>query len=55
MVISKKYAQKLIKGGKARIIGRTTTAPTWDERAYGETYIIVDRSDLQRVDHIRCE
>ena len=53
MVISKKYAQKLVREGKARIVGRTTTATTWDDRAYGDIYRVVNRLDIQRVDHYR--
>jgi hypothetical protein len=40
MIISKKYAQKLVREGKAKIEGRTT-----------DGYIIITRYDLQRTDH----
>ena len=52
MIISEKYAKELIRDGKAEITGHTTTAQTWDERAYGKTYITLDRFDHQRVDHV---
>ena len=53
MIISKSYAQRLVKAGKAKIHGRTTTAPRWIDRAYGTTYVIVTRYDLQRTDHYK--
>ena len=51
MVISKKHAQRLIRAGKAEAVDRTTTAPRWAERAYGDTYVVLLRHDLQRIDH----
>ncbi len=45
MIITKKYAQKLIRQGKARIA--TTLKP--DE--HGVIYVAVDRLDIQRTDH----
>jgi hypothetical protein len=53
MIISKAYATRLIRQGKAIERGRTTTASTWAERAYGSTYVIVDRLDIGRVDHYK--
>jgi len=44
MIISKKYADKLIKNGKANIIGKTYNN--------GKTYLILNRYDLQRTDHV---
>ena len=51
MIITKKHALKLVKEGKAKIEGRTTTAPRWTERDYGTTYLIIARYDKQRTDH----
>ena len=51
MIITKKYAQKLVKGGKAKIEGRTTDQARWQDRDMGKTYAIVTRYDLQRTDH----
>lgn len=51
MIISKAYAKRLIKLGKARIVTRTTDQPRWSERHNGRTYVAIDRLDLQRVDH----
>jgi len=51
MVISEKYAKQLVRAGKARLDGHTTDAVCWDFRAQGQTYMIVTRFDLQRVDH----
>ena len=51
MIISKKYALKLVKEGKAKIEGRITTAPAWSARAYGTTYLMIMRYDKQRTDH----
>jgi hypothetical protein len=51
MIISKKYAQKLVREGKATIEGRTTDQPRWEDRHTGKTYVIVTRHDKQRTDH----
>lgn len=51
MIISKAHAQRLARQGKARIRAKTTTARAWEDRAYGRVYRIVDRLDIQRVDH----
>jgi hypothetical protein len=55
MVITKKYAQKLIRQGKARTIplldhcvGRIVSGTCIDN---GVEYVIVERLDIQRVDH----
>lgn len=45
MIISKKYAQALIRAGKAVEIG------TMHDDQY--TYWIISRTDTQRVDHVR--
>ena len=42
MIISKKYAQKLVREGKASLDGHTKSAITWR---------VVNRLDIQRVDH----
>ncbi len=44
MIITKTYAKKLVKAGKARIEGYLTELD-------GEQYMIVTRFDLQRTDH----
>jgi len=51
MIITRKTAEQLIKAGKARCVGRTTTASDWVQRDYGHTYAIIDRYDEQRTDH----
>ena len=51
MIITKKYALKLVAEGKAKIEGRTTDAPRWVERDFGTTYLIITRYDKQRTDH----
>jgi hypothetical protein len=52
MKITKKYAQRLVREGKARIEDeRTTDQARWDERYMGRTYRIVTRFDKQRTDH----
>ncbi len=51
MLISKRYAKKLIKEGKAQVDGRTTDQARWEDRDYGRTFVIVRRFDLQRIDH----
>jgi len=43
MIISKEYALKLVRIGKAKLEGKC-----FDN---GNTYMIVTRYDLQRVDH----
>lgn len=52
MIISKKYAQRLVREGKARIEGRTTTGPYWGCDT-GEVYVIVTRLDKQDTDHYK--
>lgn len=46
MTITQTYAAKLIKAGKA-----TLTTTVTDDR--GHVYQVLDRHDLQRVDHYR--
>ena len=48
MIIAKAYASRLIKQGKARKSGGTTTKD-------GIRYDIIDRLDRQRVDHYEIE
>lgn len=48
MIISKNYAKKLEKNGKAKIESATTSLD-------GDSYAIVTRFDLQRVDHFRYD
>ena len=55
MIITKKYARKLVKAGKAKIDGRTTDQPTWEQRYGGKTYVVVQRYDLQRTDHYEVD
>ena len=52
MIISKRYAQKLVREGKATIEGRTTTGNYWGD-SIGTIYTIVIRHDLQRTDHYK--
>jgi len=47
MIISKKYALRLIREGKARKVGKLKPDPNDRYRVY----VIVDRLDLQRTDH----
>jgi hypothetical protein len=49
MIITKAHAQRLIKAGKARTIAGDIA--THD----GKRYQIVDRLDLQRVDHYEVD
>jgi hypothetical protein len=49
MIISKKYAMRLIKAGKATAV----EGDTWT--GFGRTYQIVTRLDLQRVDHYEID
>ncbi len=52
MIISKAYAQRLVREGKAKIEDtRTTDQPRWEDRAMGKTYRVVTRYDVQRTDH----
>ena len=51
MIITKKYAQQLVRDGKAKIEGQTTDQARWQDRDMGKTYTIVTRYDLQRTDH----
>ena len=46
MIITKEYADRLIKQGRAAVSGRTVSEN-------GVYYVIVDRYDLQRTDHYR--
>jgi hypothetical protein len=43
MIISKKYAEMLVKRGQAEKIGTVTQD--------GKTYQVVNRFDIQRTDH----
>ena len=45
-VITKKYAQKLIKEGKARI-----ATPLKPDNNTGKVYVAIDRLDWQTVQH----
>ena len=45
MIISKKYAQRLVRQGTARVFSRLLP----DDR--GNVYVAIARLDLQRVDH----
>jgi hypothetical protein len=45
MIITKNYAQKLIQEGLAKVVG--TLSPDWR----GKIYAILERKDLQRIDH----
>ena len=49
MIISKKYAQLLIKAGKATAVKGDTCTDN------GRTYQIVTRLDVQRVDHYEID
>jgi len=51
MIITKRYAQRLVREGKARLGGQTVRNGTWRDRYMGQVYRILDRLDLQRVDH----
>jgi len=48
MIITKAYAQALIRDGKARAAGKTSGGDCWPDPP---TYVIVERLDMQRVDH----
>ena len=48
MIISKKYADRLIRKGKAVETALVTTEN-------GDTYQAIDRLDRQRVDHYRVD
>lgn len=50
MIISKRYAQKLIKKGRARIVGEMNDGQFWGD-AVGIIYTIINRYDKQRTDH----
>jgi len=47
VVISRRYARELVREGRAREVGVTRGDQDW------ERYVIVERLDLQRVDHYR--
>jgi hypothetical protein len=49
MIISKAYAQKLIKAGKATAVEGDTCTDN------GRTFQIVTRLDVQRVDHYEID
>ncbi|MEN6535454.1 MAG: hypothetical protein ABFD89_17455 [Bryobacteraceae bacterium] len=49
MIISKKYAQKLVREGKATLEPSTTVDDS------GHHWQIVTRRDLQRVDHYQVD
>ena len=51
MIITKNYAKKLVRQGKAKIEGRTTDQARWQDRHQGTTYVIVTRYDKTRTDH----
>ena len=51
MIITRKYAMRLVREGKARIDGRTTDQARWSDCDNGKTYRIVERLDVQRTDH----
>lgn len=52
MIITKKYTQRLVKAGKAKLEdSRTTDQSCWQDRYQGKTYRIITRYDLQRTDH----
>ena len=53
MIITKQYAKRLVKEGKATVTGHTTDQARWADREYGKTYAIITRHDKKRVDH--CE
>jgi len=53
MLITKSHAKRLMRQGKARPVGRTTDQPRWCDRHNGQTYVVLDRLDLHRVDHYR--
>jgi hypothetical protein len=44
MIIKRRTAQRLIKSGKAAYLGNTTTD--------NKTYLIIERYDMQRTDHV---
>lgn len=48
MIITRQYAQRLIRQGKARTNGMTTGGDKWPNEPH---YVIVDRLDKHRVDH----
>jgi hypothetical protein len=47
MIITRRTANKHIASGSAEIIGQTTDN--------GKTYDIVQRNDMQRVDHVEAK
>ena len=51
MIITKGYALRLIRDGKAGKVCITTDQPYWDARADGQTYHVINRYDLHRTDH----
>ena len=52
MIITKKYAKRLVREGKAKLEdGQVTDQARWQERYMGKVYQIVTRYDLQRTDH----
>ena len=51
MLITKDYAKRLIKNGKAQAEGHTTDQPTWADCHSGNVYMIVTRFGFQRTDH----
>lgn len=49
MIISMKYAKRLQKNGKAKFQGLVRSSNN------GQLYLVIDRYDLQRTDHVRME
>ena len=49
MILSKSYLKKLIREGKAQYSNNTESESIVNDN--GKQYIVVDRLDLQRVDH----
>jgi hypothetical protein len=52
MIITRAYAQRLRRQGRARIEGMTTGGDRWPDEPH---YVIVTRLDVQRVDHYLAE
>uniref|UniRef100_A0A6M3LBC8 Uncharacterized protein n=1 Tax=viral metagenome TaxID=1070528 RepID=A0A6M3LBC8_9ZZZZ len=50
-MITVQYAARLVRQGKATVIGKTTDQPRWADRYNGKVYAILNRHDLQRIDH----
>lgn len=52
MIISRKYAKKLVREGKAEETGLTCEGHRWPE---GDHLVVLNRFDLQRTDHYYAE